>query len=150
MSRSSVLAARRQKLEWYDREVMRVTGAHVTSGMKKAVELVASDARQRVNRGQPTRRSKSGRRYGLDPSKEGEPPKVVSSMLKKSIRGRVKRMRNLVRGAIGSALVYARRLELGFVGVDTAGRTINQGPRPYLRPSVIENKKLILRTIARG
>ncbi len=45
--------------------------------------------------------------------------------------------------------VYAMRLEFGFVGVDRAGRNINQGPRPYFRPVMSENKLKIGVGVAR-
>lgn len=45
--------------------------------------------------------------------------------------------------------VYAMRLEFGFVGVDRAGRNINQGPRPYFRPVMAENKRQIGVGVAR-
>jgi len=35
----------------------------------------------------------------------------------------------------GTDVVYARRLEFGFVGRDSLGRLYNQAPRPYLRPA---------------
>ena len=44
---------------------------------------------------------------------------------------------------------YAMRLEFGFVGVDKAGRNINQGPRPYFRPVMAENKRKIGVGVAR-
>jgi hypothetical protein len=118
--------------------------------MTAAVALVVSDVKKRVNRGQTTRASKSGRRYGLDPSLPGESPKVVTAALKNSIVGRVDDEQDAVRGFVGSPLIYARRLELGFVGADSMGRTVNQAPRPYLRPAVLENRKRILETISHG
>ena len=45
--------------------------------------------------------------------------------------------------------VYAMRLEFGFVGVDRAGRNINQGPRPYFRPVMAENNRAIGVGVAR-
>ncbi len=30
---------------------------------------------------------------------------------------------------------YSRRLEFGFIGLDSLGRMYNQGPRPYMRPA---------------
>jgi len=35
--------------------------------------------------------------------------------------------------AVGTNLVYARRIEYGFSGTDSLGRTYNQPPRSYLR-----------------
>jgi HK97 gp10 family phage protein len=37
--------------------------------------------------------------------------------------------------AVGTDVVYARRMELGFRGADSLGRVYNQAPRPYLRPA---------------
>ena len=47
-------------------------------------------------------------------------------------------------GAVGSNVEYARRLELGFVGADKAGRIINQKPRPHLIPAYERNRLKIL------
>jgi hypothetical protein len=45
---------------------------------------------------------------------------------------------------IGSTVVYAARVEFGFVGKDKRGRTYNQGPKSYLRASLTTNKGKIL------
>jgi hypothetical protein len=42
---------------------------------------------------------------------------------------------------VGTKLVYARRLEYGFAGTDSKGRTIFQAARPYLRPALDRSKK---------
>ena len=47
-------------------------------------------------------------------------------------------------GAVGTNVEYARRLELGFVGTDKAGRTVNQKPRPHLIPAYERNRLKIL------
>lgn len=39
---------------------------------------------------------------------------------------------------IGTNVEYARRLELGFVGTDSLGRTYNQPPYPFLVPALNE------------
>jgi hypothetical protein len=36
---------------------------------------------------------------------------------------------------VGTNLVYARRIEHGFVGQDSLGRSYNQAPKPYLHPA---------------
>lgn len=41
---------------------------------------------------------------------------------------------------IGVDVPYARRLEYGFVGTDSLGRTYNQAPEPYLQPTLDENE----------
>lgn len=35
----------------------------------------------------------------------------------------------------GPTVIYARRIELGFRGTDSAGRTYNQAPNPYVKPA---------------
>ena len=47
-------------------------------------------------------------------------------------------------GRVGSNVEYARRIELGFVGVDSLGRKFNQQPYPYLRPALHKNEKKII------
>lgn len=39
---------------------------------------------------------------------------------------------------VGPTMVYARRIELGFKGTDSAGRTYDQAPAPYVRPAYAE------------
>ena len=55
------------------------------------------------------------------------------------------------RGVVGlwgvQNVIYARRIELGFQGKDSAGRVINAPPFPYLRPAAqAEYPKLAKRT----
>ena len=46
---------------------------------------------------------------------------------------------------VGTDVPYARRLEFGFVGTDSRGRTYHQSARPYLRPALDENKPEMVR-----
>lgn len=55
----------------------------------------------------------------------------------------VSKTKNRVEVAVGSAAEYARRLELGFSGTDSRGRTYHQAPRPYLRPALDNNQKQV-------
>jgi hypothetical protein len=45
---------------------------------------------------------------------------------------------------------YARRIELGFVGVDSLGRNYHQAPQPYMRPAFEEQKEAAHETIVRN
>ena len=40
---------------------------------------------------------------------------------------------------IGSDMPYARRIEYGFVGTDSLGRTYHQSAQPYMRPALDEH-----------
>ena len=41
-------------------------------------------------------------------------------------------------GRVGTNVEYARRIEFGFVGTDSLGRTYNQAPRSFLRAAVLQ------------
>lgn len=84
---------------------------------------------------------------GRRPSEEGEPPRKGSGDLRRSIFSVVKRVKKQVIGQVGSRLRQARRLELGFVGKDRLGRMVNQGPRPFLRSTYLEQRERIKRII---
>lgn len=82
------------------------------------------------------------------PSMEGDPPHKVSTRLFQSINIRVfKTGWDSIVAIIGTKVRYARRLELGFVGTDSAGRNVQQGPRPFLRPAFRESEDDIKRAI---
>lgn len=63
-------------------------------------------------------------------------PKVVTGRLRISITWRLGVDALGVYADIGSAVVYARRIELGFTGTDSLGRFYNQPAYPYLRPAL--------------
>lgn len=63
----------------------------------------------------------------------------LTGTLRRSIRAEVQN------GAVvvGSDTPYAARLEFGFEGADRRGRIYHQGPRPYLRPAIMENAEAV-------
>lgn len=69
---------------------------------------------------------------------------VLTGTLRRSIRAEA------VGGSVlvGTELPYARRIEFGFNGTDSRGRTYHQAPRPYLRPALDENKDRVTAAIA--
>lgn len=77
--------------------------------------------------------------HGDNPSQEGEPPHKVSADLQRSIIEDVADEKDSVVGRVGSSSVYAPRLEFGFRGTDSLGRSIAQGPRPFMRPGLFNN-----------
>lgn len=72
-------------------------------------------------------------------------PSVVTGDFLSSITGEVlSGAGSTIIGSIGSSSPYARRLEFGFVGADSLGRVYNQGPRPWLAPSVPEIEEALV------
>lgn len=88
---------------------------------------------------------------GKNPSRPGSPPNVGTSMLRSSITHGVDTDGKDIVGFYGvrkgPASAYAKRLELGFVGRDSKGRNYNQQPRPFLRPALEKNRKMIRRIL---
>ena len=70
----------------------------------------------------------------------------LSSSDGKDIGGN-KRDRNSAEVLVGTNVVYARRIEYGFSGTDSLGRSYNQPPHPYLRPAMDEKKEAVAKEI---
>lgn len=51
---------------------------------------------------------------------------------------------------VGSDVLYARRIEYGFQGADSRGRSFHQAAQPYLRPALDENRDRVRRAIIDG
>lgn len=106
--------------------------------MNEAVVVVQTDIKVSLNIGNPG---------GKTPSAPGEPPRKVTARLFNSIFGKVIRQGSQILGVVGTNVIYGRRLELGFVGKDSAGRQINQAPRPFIRPAFERNRDRIKRIL---
>lgn len=63
---------------------------------------------------------------------------VDTGRLRSSISHELGRDLRGLHARVGSNVVYARRIELGFDGVDSIGRRYNQAPRPYLRAALAQ------------
>lgn len=105
--------------------------------MTRAMLYLEGRIIRKISRGQP-------------PSKPGEPWHTLYGTSKRSMTHQVEVGNREVIGRVGSNVVYVRRLEFGFVGIDAAGRNINQEPRPAMRPALRESREEIVRRIARG
>jgi hypothetical protein len=134
-------------VSWTPENVINATAQQLERGMTLGMLAVHATVVKKLSIGQPVTRTKSGRLVGLGPSTPPDPPHVLTGRLRQSIAWEVERTETAVIGRVGTNVVYARRLELGFVGTDAAGRNINQAPRPYLRPSLEENRTEILRRL---
>lgn len=143
---------------------------HLQRGFARAAMHIEGAVIKKISTGQPVRRTSEswtidasgnavvrpgGRLVGLDPSKPGEPPKVLYGRLRQSIKAAIARMGTNAFSAklslkVGSNVEYARRLEYGFVGQDSLGRNISQAPRPFFRPALREEFKTMAEMILKG
>jgi hypothetical protein len=130
-------------LEWNAGRFEKLMADKVESGMTKAVIYVEGVAKEMVSRGNV---------HGDNPSLPGEPYKTVSGVAKTNISHDVVRNADTITGYVGERenVAYAMRLELGFVGTDSLGRTYDQAPRPVFRPALLRSRDKIVELIAKG
>lgn len=139
---------------WDGDSIQNSSYEKIVRSMQRVAFYLEKVAKKKVSRRNAprVRVGRSGMR-GLNPSKEGESPKLVTGTLRSNISGQVIKERDKVIGVLGvrkgPAEKYARRLEKGFVGKDSRGRTVNQGKRPFLRPTVAENKGKIMKELSK-
>lgn len=63
-------------------------------------------------------------------------PNVITGAYRNSWRAETRTLRAGAICTIGTDLPYGRRLEYGFVGTDSLGRTYNQPPFPHVQPAL--------------
>ena len=154
-----------EKFEWHGKEVSGVIAKKIMGAIKVGCFMVEDDAKQSMKPGTGREYKRGGKIHKA--SAPGEPPAVDTGRLRGSIsinwtgsgmaKGKVESPAKAedgvgqptkeLTGVVGSNVVYARRMELGFVGTDSLGRKYNQGPRPYLRPALHKNEKVILKLL---
>lgn len=120
----------------------------IVAGMERAALWVEGEVKRSFQPGTGRASKRGGKIHRA--SAPGEPPAVDTGRLRSSITHDVQVQGNEVVGLVGTNIEYARRLELGFVGTDRLGRTVNQAARPFLRPAVFNNKAEIIRQMETG
>jgi hypothetical protein len=56
----------------------------------------------------------------------------------------------MLSAVVGTNVQYAKRIEFGFIGVDSMGRYYNQAPRPYLFPALEQERKPFFQRLRRS
>ena len=125
-------------IKWFDKELKKMVLDTATQAIAKGCFLVEGDAKilcpivtTRLRgsissnwNGSGMARGKTGGAAKADDG-IGQPEKELT-------------------GVVGTNVEYGRRVEMGFVGTDSLGRTYNQAPKPYLRPALEKNRSKIL------
>lgn len=75
-------------------------------------------------------------------------PRLITGNLVRSINLRMSLAGGGPTASVGTNAPQARRLELGFSGVDSAGRSYDAPPYPYLGPALDEIEPLFVAAIA--
>lgn len=127
------------KVKWNGGTIFVSTKRDLVPRMGRVVQFLRAEVIKSINTSQPTRRSKSGNRTGLNPSKPGQPPKRVHGDLVRSITTEVTQESTAVIGRYGSTQnEKAKALEFG---------TSKMAARPFLRPPLFKNRETIKRML---
>lgn len=130
------------KLKLSAKKLWVATKPSVLVNMRRAGIHLRDAVKKKINRGNPT---------GASPSLPGEPPKKVSGRLFNSITtSEPFELEDEIVVEVGTNVIYARRLEFGFTGTDAAGRNVKQAARPYLRPTLQEEKGALGNIVSKG
>jgi len=118
-------------VKWYGTELKLAVELGALATLEEACIMVENIAKDSIGKVSP-------------PSPPGHAPAAPTGTLK----GRITHTKPKVTseglvGQVGTNLEYARRLELGFIGVDSIGRKYAQAPRPYLRPALHKSEAAI-------
>lgn len=133
------------RLVFNPEQVQRMAEQEMEKRMKKAMNMLEGKTKQLVSR---------GNKSGDNPSKPGEPPKVVTGTLRSNIANVVVKEGRDIIGILGvrkgPADKYSMRLELGFKGTDSLGRKYDQKERPYLRAALAQNRNKVEQILKEG
>lgn len=150
---------------WNGKEVLAKAAKRLDMNGERAGMFISGAVVRSLSKGQPAKRV-GNRLVGLNPSKPGQPPRLLHGTLRASVDHRVKRERGHIDVIIGAYTPYARALELGdpkatsrahgsasknVTSLASGFRTSGAGkPRPYLRPALAKNKKKATQMLVRG
>jgi hypothetical protein len=114
-------------IKWYGKEIGIDAAKKLKLNSHKVGMFLEGHVIRSISIGQPKMRMPDGELRGTDPSAPGEPPKVVTGLLRSTINYRVEPTPSKVKIFVGAYTKYARDLEYGNKG-------IHLGERPFLRP----------------
>jgi phage gpG-like protein len=129
-------------MEWNGKEVMIQAMRQMERNAERVGMMLDGAVVRSLSKGQP--RKRVGKRLvGLNPSKPGEPPRVLHGLLRNSISHRTQVRPSAVEVYVGANTKYARALEFGSPKTRLAAR-------PYLRPAVERNRDKAIKRLVKG
>ncbi len=127
--------------KWRDQEVKKEVLDGSGKAVKRACYWVETDAKKLVHFITTRLRGSTSVNWsgsGLAKGKVSETAKTNDGV------GQPDKKPDKFTGVVGSNVEYARRYDMGFVGMDSLGRKYNQAPRAYLRVALEKNRSRIL------
>ncbi|MFI6469846.1 HK97 gp10 family phage protein [Streptomyces sp. NPDC050516] len=128
-----------------------MSGGSFTDAGALAAALDRGAQRSLVAAGAAMRHSAQALVQQVQQRASGRPgPRVITGRYRASWSSEVHRAGPVITGEVGSTAPQARRLEFGFVGVDSLGQHYSQRPYPHLGPAVEQAGPLIVQALARA
>jgi phage gpG-like protein len=133
-------------MEWNGDEVMRAAMRQLSINADRVGMMLDGAVVRSLSKGQPVKRvgkDRKARLVGLQPSRPGEPPRLLHGLLRNSIAYRKEIHPREVEVYIGANTKYARALEYG-------NPKKNLKARPYLRPAIENNRDKAIKRLVKG
>jgi len=124
------------KFEWHGDKEINIRKKQLFANMKEAMRFAEKSCKHLVSR---------GNKGGGNPSLPGEPPKVVIGNLRSSIDTATVKDATGVSGFLG----VRKSADAGRYGFWLEFGTSKMAARPYLRPTIINNKDKLFRMIGK-
>jgi hypothetical protein len=131
---------------WNGASVLAKVRAAAAAGVGSGTEIYREEATSLMLNSPRTGRAYKRRGVTHVASGAGEPPAPDTAYLMRTIET-INDEKNL-KSTVNFGAVYAKRMEYGFVGTDSLGRTYDQAPRPFARPAMENKRAEIANTIA--
>lgn len=133
-------------VQWNGDAILAKIKAATLVSITRGTESVREEATSLILNGEKTGRIYRRRGVAHQASAPGEAPASDLGTLLRSITTSVSA--EALTGNINFRTEYARRLEYGFVGLDSLGRTYDQAPRPFARPALSNKQEAIRDDVA--
>jgi hypothetical protein len=126
-------------------ENLERAGIVLVKELQKVLSVSAggTSAKARRIRGSPGHKQYERYRHSLP----GEPPRMITGLLRKSVTYKVDRKKLVVRVGLFKAAIYGIYLEYGVRGTDGGWRI---APRPWLRVTMKRMQRKLAKIIAEG
>jgi hypothetical protein len=138
------------RFRWNGAQAFNRVAGILYANMFRVAQRVLRTAQEKIRGGDSTGRIYWRGQVWHQASAPGEPPASDRGRLRQSGDIRIEYRGGKVIGYVVFHTPYAQRLEFGFIGTDSRGRVYNQAPRPFVRPSINEDRRQLIRMLKRG
>ena len=136
------------KLTWNGKEIGEMAAKRLKVNAEKVGRMIETDIVKSLSIGQPAIRREDGSLFGLDPSKPGEPPHLLTGHLRRSIDHRVEKHPKHIDIFVIAGAKYARDLEYGKPSAGYFRGAI--APRPFMRPALARNREKAIKMLVKN